>query len=313
MDVLIPTLHPELAWLVNSAPLWLMLATMLFGTLLLRGQLVLALRDGLETRANRQRPAHTEASLHWNPPTTTPTELLLVGIGSLLLLTVVTTLLVSVFAALVVAPLLMVIMIWGVLRLREGRYKKRLDDELPAAVGKLASSLRANEGLQNSIKRVVRDLPATSPLRAEWTFLIEKQGSPLDAGGMAGIPQVVAALLVQTPSERHRTFLGHLESVLNQDQNIILARVNAAYFALNAAKQRESAAQTQLAQMFYSGLAIGGAGIFMALYLAFTQWSRFIAAYSGPLGLVAGVFVSVSLAAPVIGGFVLSQAEDIDY
>ena len=301
------------AWLVNSAPLWLLLATILFGTLLLRGRLAFLLRDVIDRRAAKARPAHTETSLHWNPPATTPTALLVGGVVSLLVVSAVTTLLVSVFAALVVAPFVMIVMVWAMLRVSDGRYQKQLDEELPAAVGKLASSLRANEGLQGSIKRVIRDLPETSPLRAEWTFLIERQGSPLEGGGMAGIPQVVAALLEQTPSERHRTFLGHLESVLNQDQTVILARINEAYAALNAAKQRESNARTQLSQMMYSGLAIGGAGVFMAVYLALTQWERFILAYSGPLGLVVGVLVAGALAAPIIGGVVLSRADDLDY
>jgi hypothetical protein len=33
--------------------------------------------------------------------------------------------------------------------------------------------------------------------------------------------------------------------------------------------------------MRYSGMAIGGAGLFMASYLALTQWDQFVAAYSG--------------------------------
>lgn len=300
-------------WFVNSAPLWLLLATMLFGTVLLRGRLAFLLRDLIDRRGAASRPPHTEVSLHWNPPTTTPTDLLVCGVASLLVVTAAITLALSVFAALVIAPFVMVGMVWAMLRFRDARYKQQLDTELPAAAGKLASSLRANEGLQGSIKRVIRDLPETSPLRAEWTFLIERQGSPLEAGGQAGMPQVVAALLEQTPSERHRTFLGHLESVLNQDQSVILARVNAAYFALNAAKQRESAARTQLSQMMYSGLAIGGAGVFMAVYLGLTQWERVVLAYSGPLGLLVGILVVLALAAPIVGGVVLSRADDIDY
>ena len=51
----------------------------------------------------------------------------------------------------------------------------------------------------------------------------------------------------------------------------------------------------------------------MAVYLALTQWERFILAYSGPLGLVVGVLVAGALAAPSIGGVVLSRADDLDY
>jgi hypothetical protein len=89
--------------------------------------------------------------------------------------------------------------------------------------------------------------------------------------------------------------------------------VQAAYTALHAAEQRRSQASTELSQMRYSGMAIGGAGLFMASYLALTQWERFVAAYTGPLGIVAGPIVGLVLLAPFVGGFLLSRADDLDY
>ncbi len=65
--------------------------------------------------------------------------------------------------------------------------------------------------------------------------------------------------------------------------------------------------------MRYSGIAIGCAGLFMALYLALTQWPRFVAAYTGPLGPIAGSIVGAVLAAPFIGGFLLARAEELEY
>jgi hypothetical protein len=51
----------------------------------------------------------------------------------------------------------------------------------------------------------------------------------------------------------------------------------------------------------------------MASYLALTQWERFVAAYSGPLGLPVGTLLAVVLIAPFVGGILLSQADDLNY
>ena len=64
--------------------------------------------------------------------------------------------------------------------------------------------------------------------------------------------------------------------------------------------------------MRYSGMAIGGAALFMASYLALTQWERVVTAYTGPLGLIAGI-VGRRADRPVHRWFLLSRADDLDY
>jgi hypothetical protein len=162
------------------------------------------------------------------------------------------------------------------------------------------------------LERVIADMP-TGPLRAEWSFILGRLGTPLANHSLATAGQVVAALAAQTPSARHATFLGHLEVALDQTHDVLTRRVMAAYSALQAAEQRRSQAATELAQMRYSGLAISLAGLGMAIYLVFTQQERFLAAYQGAPGLIAGAVVVSALIAPLIGGMLLARAEELDY
>ncbi len=179
-------------------------------------------------------------------------------------------------------------------------------------LGGWARSSRSGSGIQPALEKVVSDMPG-GPLRAEWSYIIAHFGTPLAGGALATPQQVVAALAAQTPSRRHAAFLGHMEVALTQTHDVLIRRVQAAYTALHAAEQRRSQASTELSQMRYSGMAIGGAGLFMASYLALTQWQRFVAAYTGPLGLPVGIVMAVVLIAPFVGGFLLSRADELDY
>jgi Flp pilus assembly protein TadB len=306
-----PSTHPETAWIANSVPLLLTVATILLFTLLLRGKLRAALHTYLVQRAAKGTITSVETPLLWTPPITTEGRLLAFCLVCVLVVLVVLSKIVPLFVAMVLAGPATALLMWLLLWIQEQKYVGALDRALPAAVGRLGAQLRAGSGIQPALEKVVIDLP-DGPLKAEWSYIIARFGTPL-AGGMLATPQqVVAALAAQTPSRRHAAFLGHMEVALGQTHDVLIRRVQAAYTALHAAEQRRSQASTELSQMRYSGMAIGGAGLFMAGYLALTQWSRFVKAYTGPLGLPVGIVIAIVLMAPFIGGFLLSRAEDHD-
>jgi Flp pilus assembly protein TadB len=307
-----PITHPETAWIANSVPLLLTVATILLFTLLLRGKLRAALHTYLVQRAAKGTSNPVETPLLWTPPITTEGRLLAFCLVSVLVVLVVLSKIVPLFIAMVLAGPASALLMWLLLWMQEQKYVGALDRALPAAVGRLGAQLRAGSGIQPALEKVVVDLP-DGPLKAEWSYIIARFGTPLTGGMLATPQQVVAALTAQTPSRRHAAFLGHMEVALGQTHDVLIRRVQAAYTALHAAEQRRSQASTELSQMRYSGMAIGGAGLFMALYLALTQWQRFVAAYTGPLGLVVGSIMAVVLIAPFVGGFLLSRAEDHDY
>jgi Flp pilus assembly protein TadB len=307
-----PLTHPETAWIALAVPLMLAIAAILGMSILLRGKLRVALHAYLEQRAAKHRAERVDGALLWTPPIATESQLMTICLLVALIGVVVLSRLAPLFVAIVLAGPVTALLIYLLLWWKEQQYCTKLNHALPAAVGRLAAQLRAGSGFPTALAKVVADLPE-GPLKAEWTFLSEKLGAPLAGGKLATADQVVAALAVQTPSPRHMTFLGHLEVALNQTHDVLITRIEAAYRALHAAEQRQSAAATELAQMRYSGIAIGLAGIGMALYLAFTQWQRFEKAYSGPLGLIVGMVVGSVLIAPIIGGFLLARADDVDY
>ena len=130
--------------------------------------------------------------------------------------------------------------------------------------------------------------------------------------------QVVAALRDHTPSHRHRQFLEHVGLALGTlhtpgRHDTVIRRVQAAAQALYKAEQQRSAAVTELAQMKYSGYAVGGTGLLLAVYLTLTQWERTRVAYGHPLGWAIGAVVVTALLAPLIGGVLLARTEDFDY
>jgi Flp pilus assembly protein TadB len=310
-----PITHPETAWIVNAVPLMLTVATILLFALLLRGQLRAVLHTCLVQRAAKDHVGSEppiQVALLWAPPITTAGRLLAFCLIAVLVVLAILSMVVPLFVALVLAGPATALLLWLLLWLQEQTYVGRLDRALPAAVGRLGAQLRAGSGIQPALETIVAEMPA-GPLKAEWSYIIAHFGAPLAGGALATPQQVVAALAAQTPSRRHAAFLGHMEVALTQTHDILIQRVQAAYSALHAAEQRRSQASTELAQMRYSGIAIGSAGLFMALYLALTQWQRFVAAYTGPLGVIAGSIVGTVLIAPFIGGFLLARADELEY
>jgi Flp pilus assembly protein TadB len=307
-----PITHPETAWIATAVPLWLAMGTILLFTLLLRGKLRAALHAYLGQRAARSYAGSVDPQLLWTPPITSAGKLLAFCLVSVLVVLVILSKLVPLFIALILSGPATALLTWLLLWMQEQKYVAALDRALPAAVGRLGAQLRSGSGIQPALEKVVTDMPE-GPLKAEWTYVITHFGTPL-AGKMLATPQqVVAALAAQSPSRRHATLLGHLEVALGQTHDVLIRRVQAAYTALHAAEQRRSQASTELSQMRYSGIAIGCAGLFMALYLALTQWKRFTLAYQGPIGLIVGLIVGTVLLAPFVGGFLLSRASDLDY
>jgi hypothetical protein len=304
--------HPETAWLVSAVPLWLAVGTILLFTLLLRGRLRAALHAYLAQRASTERASHVDPQLLWTPPIASAGRLLAFCLLAVLLVLVGLSTVMPLFVGLILAGPATALLTWLLLWVQEQRYVSALDRALPAAVGRLGAQLRSGSGIQPALHKVVIDLPP-GPLKSEWLYIIEHLGTPIAGGTLATPQQVVAALAAQTPSRRQAALLSHLEVALGQTHDVLIRRVQAAYSALHAAEQRRSQASTELSQMRYSGFAIGLAGTGMAAYLALTQWERFTLAYSGPLGLVAGVVVGSVLIAPFIGGFLLSRADDLDY
>ncbi|MCX7789975.1 MAG: hypothetical protein N2378_04980, partial [Chloroflexaceae bacterium] len=98
-----------------------------------------------------------------------------------------------------------------------------------------------------------------------------------------------------------------------QPLDVLTRRCEAAYEALQAIERRRDEVATELAQVRYSGVAVGLAGIGMALYLVWSQWERVVQAYATPTGMLVGPLVIGALVLPIIGGVLLARFEDIDY
>lgn len=314
-----PTMtHPQSAWLVDVVPVALTLAALLLALLLLRGRLTLALLQLSAARAAHQRAALPVAiapdpALCWTPPSLAPGPLLAACAAITLALMVGISFVAPLFVALAATVPLTALLVWAATVGCERHYANVLDRQLTAAVGRLSALLQSGNGFRQAMDKLVATLDE-GPLRQEWQFLLERQGVPLASQeGIATPQQVVAALSAQTPSRRHAAFLNHLAVAVGQPHDVLKLRVAGAYQALQASEQRKAEATTELAQMRYSGVAIGLAGVFMALYLAFTQWQRVVVAYSSPLGPAAAVVVLGALVLPIAGGYWLARAEDLDY
>jgi hypothetical protein len=193
-----------------------------------------------------------------------------------------------------------------------GQVQRRLDAALTPAVGRLSTQLGGGVGMRRALERISPTLD-DAQLAAEWHYLLQEPGRPLAHGGVVTLRQALSVLAQQTVSPRHAVFLLHLAAAADQPHELLARRSAAAYAALQVSARRRAEAQAELAQMRYSGLAIGLAGIIMAGYLAATQWPRMTAAYSGPGGGIAAVLVLLSLAAPLVGAVLLSDVAEIDY
>lgn len=309
--------HPATAWLVVALPAALSTAAFLIVIGLLRHPLALAIAQFHQrwaAQATQRLPVtlRPDPALLYTPEPASPAQLLAISAGAGGVVAGVGGLYAAPLVALALAALLTLVVAWAAYRVAARRYTAQLDRDLTAAVGRLSAMLHAGSGFRPSLERVLADLP-DGPLRAEWSFVLTRQGVPLTGGGIATPQQAVAALAVQTASQRHATLLNHLSVAVGQPQDVLARRCAAAYEALQASDRRRDEALTELAQVRYSGMAVGLAGILMALYLTVTQWERVVLAYSSLLGAFVGVFVLVALLLPIAGGMVLAQVSDVDY
>ena len=215
--------------------------------------------------------------------------------------------------ALLLFPALLTLMVAVLNVVAQRRYVTTLERELPSAIGRLSALLRSGNSLRPSLLKLLAEMPA-GPIRAEWSFIVDRIGTPLiNQDGIATPAQVVEALSVQTPSRRHATFLDHLAVAVGQSQDLLITRVTAAYDAIQVSDRRREEALTELAQMRYSGWAVGLAGIGLAAYLSWSQWEQVVVAYGSPGGMLFGLLVVSSLTLPIVGGTLLSRTEDVDY
>ncbi len=304
--------HPESAWLAVSTPIFLTIAGLIVLGLILHSGLGKSLVVHITKMMIPAPNFPVESALLWTPPVASESQFLSICLACALVVLVALLKAIPMFLALLCAGPLTAGLIYLAQRILQARYRNRLDKHLVAAVGRLGAQLRSGQGIQGALGRVILDLPE-GPLKTEWQFIVERMGVPLESGSLATPQEVVAALAAQTPSARHASFLQHLGVALTQTFDVLVRRVDAAYAALQHSEQRASQANTELSQMRYSGLAVGGAGLFMAAYLFFTQSERMQRAYTGPLGMIVGAIVIAALLSPLVAGVLLSQADDMDY
>jgi Flp pilus assembly protein TadB len=309
------TTHPATAWLIGATPPALVSAALLVAALLLRGRLASALSLAQARMAARRRGGarpRPDPALVWTPTTINPGRAVAICAGAVAAVAAALSLAAPVFLALAMAAPLAAALIWVLLALAEARYVASIDRDLTAALGRMSALLKSGSGFRTALERVLADMQA-GPLHDEWGYLLTRQGANLASGGIATPQQVVSALAEQTASARQATLLSHLSVAVGQPQDVLARRCEAAYAAIQASDRRREEAVTELAQMRYSGMAVGMAGIAMAAYLTLTQWERVVAAYSTPLGAAVGAVVIASLALPIIGGLLLARADDVDY
>nr|PZN31804.1 MAG: hypothetical protein DIU80_05625 [Chloroflexota bacterium] len=312
------TTYPETAWIAHSFPLWLAVALALGASLVLRGPLRRAIQALLYDQAVRARrrtgrgDLPIDPALHFASEVVAPQQLiaiaLVVVVAGLLTLSLLTPVLLALLLAMPIAGLVLWAVVWGM----EQRYTSALDRSLPPAVGRLVMQMQAGDSFALALETVAAEL-CPGPLRDEWLFIVQAINRPLSTTLLATDAECVFALGAQTPSLRHSSFLSHLEVALGQPQDAQVKRLRAAHAGLLEAEQRRSSAATELAQMRYSGYVIGLAATGLALYLAATQWDRFVTAYTGVLGPFAAVLVGAALAAPFVAGSLLARVEDVDY
>ncbi|MFV9507902.1 MAG: hypothetical protein AB4911_25420 [Oscillochloridaceae bacterium umkhey_bin13] len=309
--------HPTTAWLIYAVMPALVAVALLLSLSLARprlAQVVLAARAQRAQRSLANLPAdlRPDPALLWMPAALPATTLASLALGTATLLSFALATLLGLGTALILGLPLALLIGWLLELVARQRYTTQLDQALTPAVGRLSALLRGGVGLRLALERVVGDLPE-GPLRHEWIFLATRQGLPLQGGGVATAAQVITAMADQTPSRRHAAFLNHLGAAVGQPQEVQARRCEAAYTALQMASRRRDEAVTELAQMRYSGLAVGLAGLGMAIYLLLTQWDRAVLAYASPLGMLVAGMVVVALLLPILGGILLTQVADNDY
>ncbi len=308
MDSVETLTHPETAWLLRVAPALLAAFLTLTATLALRQPLA----RFIARLVYRRVQTALDPALVWQPTLLSPRAALMIAVIAATVVSAGLGLIGSLWLTLAAAPVAAVLAVRVGFVLARRHYNQRLERDLTPAIGRLSALLGGGLGLRTAFERLLSDMPS-GPLYSEWLWLLNQQGAPLADGRIATLQQVIAALAIQTSAPRHTTLLNHLAVAADQPQDLQARRCAAAYAALQASERRREEALTELAQMRYSGLAVGGAGLLMAAYLIATQWERVRIAYSTPIGMIFAVIVGLALLAPIIGGIWFSRVEDVEY
>ena len=306
------TTHPVTAWLADLTPLAATIAAILIVTFLMQSRLGSALDAWLARRFTPPGADIVDPALRWRPPVIAASRLLAVCVIAALVILVILSRVGPLLVAVVLAGPATALLVWALLWFEERRYVARIDAALPAFVGRLEAQVRTGSGLQPAIEKVIADMPA-SPLKAEWSWFLERLGQPIANGLLATAATVCAALRAQTPSRRHATFLGHLEIAIEQPHAALVQRIRAAYEAMQASNRRVSMLTTELSQMRNTGIALFLINVGITLYLFVVQNERFLTAYRSEIGVIVGAVLALVVSLPLIGGYLLGRAEDVTY
>jgi hypothetical protein len=306
--------NPQTAWIASGWPLFVTLAVLLLLGIVFRGRAHLLIEAWLYRRAVAKRLRDVPPMLEFTPQIIRADVLVTVG----LVLTTGITLVVGMLAPIgglgvVIAVPITALLIWLIVVVAERRYVAGLNRTLTNAVGRLESQLRSGNSFQSGIRRVIQDMPAGSPLVQEWLFLERIPGTALGQGRAATLQEAARALQAQTPSLRHQSVLSNLAVALEQPQDVQIARLGAMAENLQTSERRASEIKGELAQIKYSGIVVGLVAIGITVYLSLVQLERFIIAYTTPWGiLIVAPIIILAISAPIIGGWMLSQVEDVE-
>lgn len=317
MTPLTPTLtHPERAGIVLAGPLLLTIAAILLVTLLghtaLRRALAALIVRTTLTQQGRSTPI--VPALIYTPPIITDAQLLAVALGVAIGSIAILSFIAPLLLAIVLAAPAVAAAIWLSLVIAEQRYVAALNASLVDAIGRLAAKMAAANGFQVALRAVVADMPP-GPLQQEWSFLATRIGTSVGVLRVATDTDVVSALLAQTPSPRHATFLGHLEAALGQSGDVQVTRLNHAYAALNAAERQKSTARTEMAEQRNNSIFIGLSSLVLTIYLFVQQGPRALTAYTA-YGALSTIMAVLIFSAPIISiaaGILLSRMDDGEY
>ncbi|MGB9754892.1 type II secretion system F family protein [Roseiflexus castenholzii] len=304
--------HAETAWVLSLPLLGVVMAGLLLTAAIMttRAGAIVALATGLRHRIQQRRVS--VSGLIYIPETMPPalaTVTVLVGIAVGAVIGVFSSnLVVSVATAIIGALILPSAVSW----VAERRYRADIDRQLTPAVGRLATLMRTGIAFPQALGQVVDDM-TPGALRQEWQWMTQTFGRPTDAGTPA-LPSVVCeALAEQTLSANHAAFLLHVGNALTATHPEQVSRIETAYRAMIDQQRRASRMAAELAQMRNTGVVLFLANMIISVYLFLVQRDRFLTAYTSEFGLLAAPIVVGAMLAPLIGGFLFSQADELVY
>lgn len=304
--------HAETAWLVNLPVVAIVVVAILLISALAMtksGRLAAYVLDWRRSAIAKRRMITPELVYHADD--VHPGVLTAAAWSAMVIGAAIGSLSANAVVAVAAGVLLTGVVLIGVMYVSERRYVQRLDAMLTQAVGRLATQMRSGQGFTVAMELIISDLEE-SPLKREWSWLLRTIGAPTSSG-LATESAVCDALARQTPSQRHAAFLLHLASALQASHQERTRMIEAAYHGMVTAQQRMSLLNAELSQMRNSGVVLFLANAVILVYLGLVQTSRLITAYSSPYGAIVGTVLAIVVLAPLIGGWLLGQYDDVLY